>query len=260
MTENEIVGWHHRSNGHEFEEASGVGDGQGGLTCCSPWGCKESDKTDWTELNWTEVAIEMHNNPFSHLSQCEDRLYGPMSTGYILANWEQLNSYTFCFYPDLFWFLGFCQGLLVNPRLPGYPFSFLFFFFFCHLNAPFNIIIEISFKDDSIWSIGCQETPAEWLLKPKIFPLAVASLCFVEGVHTHYNQNVGIVLAIPIHWLCHWGTLNQLWYFLSVQINSLVLLSRKPNKNFGLLAAFHELGWHSQNELDNSKPELGFEH
>lgn len=36
------------------------------------------------------------------------------------------------------------------------------------------------------------------LLKPEIFPLAVASLCFVEGVHTHYNQNVGIVLAIPI--------------------------------------------------------------
>ena len=36
------VGWHHRLDGHEFERALGVGDGQGGLACCSPWGCKES--------------------------------------------------------------------------------------------------------------------------------------------------------------------------------------------------------------------------
>ena len=37
-TDNEMVGWHHRVNGHEFEQALGVGDGQGGLACCSPWG------------------------------------------------------------------------------------------------------------------------------------------------------------------------------------------------------------------------------
>ena len=35
-----MVGWHHQLNGHEFEQASGVGDGQGSLTCCSPWGTK----------------------------------------------------------------------------------------------------------------------------------------------------------------------------------------------------------------------------
>ena len=46
MTEDEMVGWHHRLDGHEFEQASGVGDGQGGLTCCSPWGHKESDMTE----------------------------------------------------------------------------------------------------------------------------------------------------------------------------------------------------------------------
>ena len=45
-TEDEMAGWHHRLNGHEFEEASGVGDGQGGLVCCSPWGHKESDMTE----------------------------------------------------------------------------------------------------------------------------------------------------------------------------------------------------------------------
>ena len=46
MTEDEMVGWHHRLNGHEFEYTPGVGDGQGGLACCSPWGHKESDRTE----------------------------------------------------------------------------------------------------------------------------------------------------------------------------------------------------------------------
>ena len=46
MTENEMVGWHHRLNGHEFEQALGVGDGQGSLVCCSPWGHKELDTTE----------------------------------------------------------------------------------------------------------------------------------------------------------------------------------------------------------------------
>ena len=45
-TEDEMVGWHHRLNGHEFEQAPGVGDGQGGLACCGPWGCKESDTAE----------------------------------------------------------------------------------------------------------------------------------------------------------------------------------------------------------------------
>ena len=45
-TEDEMVGWHHQLNGHEFEQAAGVGDGQGGLACCSPWGHKESDTTE----------------------------------------------------------------------------------------------------------------------------------------------------------------------------------------------------------------------
>ena len=45
-SENEMVGWHHRLNGHEFEQDLGVGDGQGSLVCCSPWGPKESDTTE----------------------------------------------------------------------------------------------------------------------------------------------------------------------------------------------------------------------
>ena len=54
MTEDEVVGWHHRLGGHEFEQALGVGDGQGGLVYCSLWGNKESDITE--QLNWTELT------------------------------------------------------------------------------------------------------------------------------------------------------------------------------------------------------------
>ena len=53
MTEDEMVGWHHHLKGHEFEQALGVGDGQGGLACCDSWGCKESDTSE--QLNWTEL-------------------------------------------------------------------------------------------------------------------------------------------------------------------------------------------------------------
>ena len=52
-TEDEMVGWHHRLDGHGFGWTPGVGDGQGGLACCSSWGCKESDTTE--RLNWTEL-------------------------------------------------------------------------------------------------------------------------------------------------------------------------------------------------------------
>ena len=54
MPEDEMVGWHHWLNGHGFEWTPGVGDGQGGLACCSPWGHKESDMT---ELNWTNCYL-----------------------------------------------------------------------------------------------------------------------------------------------------------------------------------------------------------
>ena len=54
MTEGEMIGWHHRLDGHGFEQAPGVSDGQGGLACCGSWCHKESDMTEW--LNWTELT------------------------------------------------------------------------------------------------------------------------------------------------------------------------------------------------------------
>ena len=53
MTEDEMVGWQHRLDGHEFEQALGAGDRQGSLACSSPWGHKESDMTEL--LNWAEL-------------------------------------------------------------------------------------------------------------------------------------------------------------------------------------------------------------
>ena len=57
MTDDETVGWHHRLDGHEFQQAPGVGDGQGSLLCCSPWGHKKLDTTE--QLNWTELVFHL---------------------------------------------------------------------------------------------------------------------------------------------------------------------------------------------------------
>ena len=54
-TEDEMSGWHHQLDGHEFEQALGVGDGQGSLVCCTPWCLNELDLTE--QLNWTELII-----------------------------------------------------------------------------------------------------------------------------------------------------------------------------------------------------------
>ena len=55
MTEDDMVGWHHGLDGHEFEQALGVVDEQGSLMCCSPWGCKEQDMTE--QLNWLSYTF-----------------------------------------------------------------------------------------------------------------------------------------------------------------------------------------------------------
>ena len=56
MIEDKMFGWHHQLNGHEFEQAPRVGEGQGNLACCSPWDCKESDTTE-----------RLNNNKYDHV-------------------------------------------------------------------------------------------------------------------------------------------------------------------------------------------------
>ena len=72
ITEDKMVGCHHWLDGHEFEQAQGVGDGQGSLVCCSPWVHKESDKTEW--LNWLN-GLNLGQRIFV----------------YFISNWENIN-------------------------------------------------------------------------------------------------------------------------------------------------------------------------
>ena len=87
-TENEMVGWHHWLNGHEFEQAAGVGGGQGGLACCSPLGLKESDMTEW--LNWTEHHMGSTSGSESHpvaLFSTMDYAYSPWDSPARILDW-----------------------------------------------------------------------------------------------------------------------------------------------------------------------------
>ena len=67
LTEDEMVGWHHWLNGHEFEQGLGDGKGQGSLACCSPWGCKESETAEWLNNDdddkWTSSGPVVKNLP-----------------------------------------------------------------------------------------------------------------------------------------------------------------------------------------------------
>ena len=67
VTEDEMAGWHHRLDGHEFEWTPRVGDGQGGLACCNSWGRKESDTTE--RLNWTELSKYKSDGSGCHRGQ-----------------------------------------------------------------------------------------------------------------------------------------------------------------------------------------------
>jgi len=83
MTEDEMVGWHHQLDGHEFEQALGVGDGQGSLVCCSPWGGKESDRTE--HLNWTYLFyLFAHSPKLSHCIISFLRVEGPCLSYFLM--------------------------------------------------------------------------------------------------------------------------------------------------------------------------------
>ena len=76
MTENEIIRWHHRLDSLEFEQAPGVGDGQGSQACCRPWSHKESDTAE--RLNWTEL-VDLEGIMIIKISQTEKDKYSMIS-------------------------------------------------------------------------------------------------------------------------------------------------------------------------------------
>jgi len=68
MTKDEMFGWHHQFNGHEFEQVPGDGEGQGSLACCSPWGCKESDMTERLNNNKVSMNFIMEKKSWKELT------------------------------------------------------------------------------------------------------------------------------------------------------------------------------------------------
>ena len=114
VTQDEMVGWHHWLDGHEFEQSPGGGDGQGSLLCCSPWGREESDTTEW--LTFTFYFHELEKEMATHSNVLAWRIPGMREPGGLPAmgshrvghdrsdlaaaaaaerlNWTQLDSYS----------------------------------------------------------------------------------------------------------------------------------------------------------------------
>ena len=78
MTEDGMVGWHHRLDGHEFKQIQGDGEGQESLACCSPWGCKESDTAE--QLNWSLRVARLLLRQLDFLRVC--------ALSYLGGNWK----------------------------------------------------------------------------------------------------------------------------------------------------------------------------
>ena len=95
MTEDEMVGWHHWLNGHEFDQTPGDREGQGGLACCSPWGCKELNTTEWLNKELyggfpggsDGEEFAMQETWISSLGQ-EDPLEKRMATHFSILAWR----------------------------------------------------------------------------------------------------------------------------------------------------------------------------
>ena len=108
-TEDEMAGWHHQLNGHEFEWTLGAGDGQGGLACCNSWERKKLDTTE--NLNWTELmqdqCLAMKCHHFDYFTGCTELLY-----------W--------------FYFIGSCKYFKI----------FIYYYFYCYIFNPEMLTIE----------------------------------------------------------------------------------------------------------------------
>ena len=125
--EDEMVWWHHRLEWHEFEQAPGVGDGQGGLACCSPRGCKELDSTEWTDLN---IIVKTTKLNFFYMCPLPKYLSSQSNTSVTL--WRKplpspTSKYEICGCPmshtdevlAILWWVSLCACLQRSHNLPG---------------------------------------------------------------------------------------------------------------------------------------------
>ena len=107
MTEDEMVGWHHLFDGHEFEQAPGVGVGQGSLACCSPWGHKESDTTELNQYIHQLMDIWVSSTFCNYGEYCY----------YLIASFEAQSFFNFDEAQFTFFFYFLCFGVLFKNAL-----------------------------------------------------------------------------------------------------------------------------------------------
>ena len=82
-TEDEMVGWHHWLNGHEFEQAPGDSERQGSLVCCSPWGRKGSDTTEWLKNNKSFTVLVFGEKSIKHIIFSKIRYFFKITNCYL---------------------------------------------------------------------------------------------------------------------------------------------------------------------------------
>ena len=125
VTKDEMVGWHHWPNGHEFEQAPGVGDGQGRLVCFSPWSHKELDTPEW--LNWTDwfqFSAETGSSWFMR-ADCEPLFLRPWPHVHSLKSvmveefvpWQLTKTKTHSFFPQRTFYWTFSSIILIDMFL-----------------------------------------------------------------------------------------------------------------------------------------------
>ena len=136
-TEDEMVGWHHRLNGHEVGWTPGVGDRQGGLVCCGSWGHKELDTTE--RLNWTELILYPNAKKPCFLSEFSlflslyfiflpqslwDLVSQPeIEPGPLIVKAQSSNHWTTKDVPRVL-FLKLAWGIVIGPWLGQHPYIF----------------------------------------------------------------------------------------------------------------------------------------
>ena len=112
ITEDKMVGRHYQLNGHESNQAPGDGNGQGGLACCSPWGCKESDTSEW--LNWTDtwhsLQVQTFPEPLSISMALQDAMSTPI-TGEVVC-------VCVCVWLFPVWVVSFIEVAMTSEKAP----------------------------------------------------------------------------------------------------------------------------------------------
>ena len=144
-----MVGWHHRLSGHEFEQALGVGEGQGSLVCFSPWGRKESDTTELLNNSYL-LSVQSSSKPLS--SRCKLRSYHPCALNVIDPNiftllFKSFTTWCFCHlqpFRPLLHVSALSLGSSSCPRLLASSFLCCLFFLCLFLSPPLLCYFELS--------------------------------------------------------------------------------------------------------------------